>query len=58
VFSWNKEQSDAAGNSKDRSVVKHSSVADVLPQQTSDNARNEMPAGERVRIAAKMIPAY
>ena len=36
--SWNKEQSDAARYSKDRTVIKHSSVTDVVPQQTSDNA--------------------
>ena len=32
VFSWNKEQSDAARNCKDRTVIKHSSVTDAVPQ--------------------------
>jgi hypothetical protein len=41
AFSWNKEQSDAARNRKDRTVIKHSSVTDVVPQQTSHNARDQ-----------------
>lgn len=31
AFSWNKEQADAARNSKDRAIIKHSSVTDVVP---------------------------
>src|SRR5579864_701958 len=38
AFSRNKEQSDAARNSKDRTVIKHSGVTDVIPQETCDNA--------------------
>ena len=38
VFSRNKEQSDAAGNSKQRTIIKHRSVTDAVPQQTRNNA--------------------
>ena len=37
AFSWNTEQSDAARNRKDRTVIKRSSVIDVVPQQAGDN---------------------
>ena len=36
AVSWNEEQSDAGRNSKDRTVIKHCSVTDAVPQQTGD----------------------
>lgn len=38
VFSWKKEQSDAARNHKDRTVIKHCNVTDMVPQEAGDNA--------------------
>ena len=38
AVSWNEEQSNAARNSKDCTVIKHSGVTHMVPQQTSNNA--------------------
>jgi hypothetical protein len=53
AFSWNKEQSDAARNSKDRAVIEHSSVTDVVPQQTGDNACDQFPEAPRRRCTSR-----
>src|SRR5438552_18160770 len=52
AFSWNKEQSDAARNSKDRTVIKHSRVTDVVPQQTSDNACDQFQKSDDCAVPA------
>jgi len=52
AFSWNKEQSDAASNSKDRTVIKHRSVTDVVPQQTSYNACDQFQKSDDCAVPA------
>ena len=52
AFSRDQEQSDAARNSKDQTVIKHSSVTDVVPQQTSNNACDQFQKSDNCAVPA------
>jgi hypothetical protein len=57
ALSWNKEQSDAARNSKDRTIIRQSSVTDVIPQQTCDNACDQSQKSDDCALPADGIRA-